>query len=47
MSVLILCGSAAGSIFETEKRRRVVPLLYAQVAVFVVEVSFLGKSKSV
>ncbi|KAL0029095.1 hypothetical protein WJX77_006448 [Trebouxia sp. C0004] len=30
-----------GSIFETEKRKRVVPLLYAQVAVFIAEVAFL------
>ena len=34
---------AIGGIFEPEKRARVVPLLYAQVAVFVVEVSFLSK----
>lgn len=34
----------AGSIFETEKRKRVVPLLYAQTAVFVAEVTFLSKS---
>ena len=33
-----------GSIFETEKRKRVVPLLYAQTAVFVAEVTFLSKS---
>lgn len=33
-----------GSIFETEKRKRVVPLLYAQVAVFIAEVTFLSKT---
>lgn len=33
----------AGSIFEVEKRKRVVPLIYAQSAVAVAEVAFLGK----
>jgi len=44
---LILCPlKLVGSIFETEKRKRVVPLLYAQVAVFIAEVAFLSESSS-
>lgn len=37
-----LLASFAGSIFEVEKRTRVVPLLYAQMAVATAEVAFLG-----
>ena len=36
----------AGGIFEVEKRKRVVPLLYAQIVVATAEVAFLGEQAS-
>ncbi len=42
MDLLICFASSRGSIFEVEKRRPVVPLLYLRLALFIVEAAWLG-----